>query len=65
MFGVQPAGILDSTFEIDWFGTDSGLGPTEQLYTAKGSQDVGVNKPVIENTFLDTSDYKSTVILKA
>ena len=46
------------------YSTDSDLGPTAQLYTAKGSQGVGVNKPVIVSTFLDTSDYSSTVVLK-
>ena len=44
--------------------TDSNLGPTEQLYTAKGSQGVGVNMLVIDDTFLDASEYSSTVILK-
>ena len=61
---MQPAVLLDRIFEIDIYSTDSDLGPTEQLYTAKGSQGVGVNKLVIDDTFLDTSEYSSTVILK-
>ena len=41
-------------YKIDWYGTDSGLDPMTQLYTAKGSQGFGAGKNVIENLFVDT-----------
>ena len=33
-----------------------------QLYTAKGSQGFGVGKDAIESLFIDSTDYKETVI---
>ena len=47
LYAVQPSAQLDELLKIGWYSTDSGLSPTQQLYTAKGSQGFGTNKAVI------------------
>ena len=61
LYAVQPSVQLDELLKIGWYSTDSGLSPTQQLYTAKGSQGFGTNKAIIEDLFVDTSEISEGV----
>ena len=44
MYAFQPSDNLDDGFQVAWQDPMSGLGLTEQLYTARGSQGFGINQ---------------------
>ena len=64
LYAVQPSAQLDDLLKIGWYSTDSELSPTQQLYTARGSQGFGTNKAVIEDLFVDTKDFQETVLFE-
>ena len=59
LYGVQPSQNADEAFKVDWQDPTSGIGITEQLYTARGSQGIGTSVDVIKTRRVDISDYKS------
>ena len=63
MFAIQPSSNMDGSFDIEWQDSESALGISEQLYTAKGSQSIGTNSAMTKQLFVDLNNYKETVLL--
>ena len=61
-YGISPSSYFDETFQL-YYVADTGLGPSETLYTARGSQGMGLKSSRVEDMEMDTSDFKSTFLL--
>ena len=53
MFAIQPSSNMDGSFDIEWQDSESALGISEQLYTARGSQSIGTNSAMTKQLFVD------------
>ena len=45
---MSPSSLLDDTLNLKYKDRDTGLGPTEQLYTARGAQGMGTYKEITD-----------------
>ena len=43
---MNPSTLIDDNLMLDYYDKASGLGVTEQLYTARGSQGMGTSKAI-------------------
>ena len=57
--GVSPSSYLDSQIAAEWQTDRTGLGLTEQLYTARGSQGEGLEKKWADLVLANPADEKS------
>ena len=55
---ITPVAFFDDAFTYDWTDSKSGLPPTDQLYTARGSQGLSVNNKNAEYMISDLDDYE-------
>ena len=56
-FAVNPSQMLDESFMLSYSDEDTDLGPTSQLYTARGAQGFGTYAGVTD-LGVDPSDYE-------
>ena len=61
--GVSSSRYIDEAMEMDYLSPESGLGPSEQLYTARGVQGAGILQSDAEGLNVDPSNYNSTYIM--
>ena len=61
---VTPSSYLDNALQIKTYNSTSALGPTEQFYTARGSQSIAVTEEIIEQIGYDWSNYKDTMLIE-
>ena len=64
MQGVTPSAIVDDSLKLSYFDQDTGLSPTEQLYTARGSQSAAVRQTTIDKVGIDPSNYWDSLLLE-
>ena len=62
VFAVNPNSLMDGTMMYEYRDPGTTLGPTEQLYTARGSQGTGTGKK-IESFGVDPENYDDLAIL--
>lgn len=59
---VNPTSLVDDSLNISYQDPDTGLGLTEQLYTARGSQGMGTSDKIIDYGIY-AEDFDSLVLL--
>ena len=64
VYGVSPTEIMANTVNLEYVSPESGLLPTEQLYTARGSQGAGVASYYASLVSAKPDVYNSTYLLK-
>lgn len=61
---LSPSTIFDDAFVLDHYDSNTGLPPTEQLYTARGSQGLATSMNNADTMVQDLADYRQTLLLK-
>ena len=64
VYGVSPSEIMSDMADIDYLSPETGLLPTEQLYTARGSQGAGVYSAYASYVSARPDIFNSTYLLK-
>ena len=55
---INPSSLFDDAFDsFYYYDSDIGLGVSEQLYTARGSQSVAVNSGIVDKMLPDVGDF--------
>lgn len=63
MWAVNPSSMVDDNLMFEYKDRDTGLGASEQLYTARGSQGFGTYDE-ITMFGVDPSNYEDVVLIK-
>lgn len=64
VIGLQPSGIIDRAFDIETLqDPSSGLGLSDQLYTARGSQGNALEEKCSIILNLDAANYEEMVTM--
>ena len=62
-FGINPSDYFDSSFVVSYRDDkDTGLGVSEELYTARGAQGMGLEDSIVSDLNLKNSDPESTFL---
>jgi hypothetical protein len=67
VFGIQPSvfnASLDD-FNVPYWTSKSKLSLSEQLYTAKGSQSIGIGQFIAESTSTDPEDFTQNIFIQS
>ena len=62
MYAINPSTMIDESLMLNYNDRDTGLGVTEQLYTARGSQGLGTFDN-IDTYGVNPSNYHELVML--
>jgi len=60
--GVSPSSFIDTTLVMDYLSPETGLGPSEQLYTARGVQGGGIVQSDADILNVEAENYESTYL---
>ena len=60
--GINPSPLFDRAIYPDFYDQETGLGLSEQLYTARGAQGIGTFKSV-ENKGIDLDDFHQVLLV--
>ena len=61
--GISPSEFYDSNTSIVYSDPDTGLGISEQLYTAKGAQGVAYSQAQADNVYIEPGNDESLFLL--
>ena len=61
---MTPSTFFDDAFTYHWTSSESGLPPTDQLYTARGSQGLSTSKLNTDYMLPDFRNYTQTLLLQ-
>ena len=61
--GVSPSSYIDESMVMDYLAPETGLGPSEQLYTARGVQGAGILQSNADSLNVDAGNYNSTYMM--
>ena len=56
---------MDRNFDLEFYDTDTGLGSSEVLYTARGSQGQGVSSKVVEDFAINPANIDELFLTSA
>ena len=62
IYAINPSSMIDESLMLNYYDRDTGLGVTEQLYTARGSQGLGTFDD-IDNYGVNPSNFFELVML--
>ena len=60
---INPSAMFDKKSILDWRNRETDLSPSEQLYTARGSQSVATTAKLITDTSFNLKNFKNTLKL--
>ena len=61
---IAPSILIDESLIISQYAVASGLSPSEQIYTARGSQSLGMHEQTAARAGVDPSKYWQTMLLQ-
>ena len=61
---VHPSKLLDESLKLEYYNRDTGLSPTEQLYTPRGGQSGGMRSTTVADAAVDPNNYWETLLLE-
>lgn len=65
LYALNPSSYWDESLDINWTADPtSSLGPSETLYTARGTQGMSLYSGTVEDMGLDKDNYMSTFIFE-
>ena len=61
---IAPSTFFDDAFTYHWTSPESGLPPSDQLYTARGSQGISASQEIADFMIPDLGNYTQTLLMQ-